>query len=252
MGQFDLSGRRAIVTGAARGIGRAAALALARQGAEMLLADVLEDELAATAGEIARAGGEAHPHRIDVREDGDVARLVEVATALGGLDILVNSAGIMRRALATEATVEDLDRLWEVNVRGLYAVTQAVLPLLVERGGGKIVNVGSLGSVLGLERRAAYAATKGAVRQYTMSLAADLGRHGIHVNAVAPGYIETSMTQDWLDGDGERRRRMLERIPVGRFGRPLDLEGVFVFLASGASDYVTGQVIVVDGGWSSW
>jgi NAD(P)-dependent dehydrogenase (short-subunit alcohol dehydrogenase family) len=249
-GQFDLTGRRAVVTGAARGIGRAAAVALARHGAELVLVDILGDQLAETAEDIARGGAATHAHQLDVRDDDEVRALADAAAALGGVDILVNAAGIIHRALATEATVEDLDRLWEVNVRGLYAVTQALLPQLVEKRAGKIINVGSLGSVLGLERRAAYAATKGAVRQYTQSLAVDLGPHGICVNAVAPGYVETSMTADWLNDDGERRRRLLERIPSGRFGLPADMEGAFVFLAAPASDYVTGQIIVVDGGWS--
>jgi len=251
-GQFDLTGRRAVLTGAARGIGRAAAVALARHGAELILVDILEDELTATAAEFVRGGIAAHAFPIDVRSGDDVRRLAETAAALGGADILVNSAGVVHRAMATEATVEDLDRLWQVNVRGLYAVTQAVLPQLVDKRSGKIINVGSLGSVLGLECRAAYAATKGAVRQYTQSLAVDLGCHGICVNAIAPGYIETRMTADWLNGDDHRRQRMLDRIPVGRFGRTGDVEGAFVFLAAPASDYVTGQIIVVDGGWSSW
>ncbi|MDW5597426.1 glucose 1-dehydrogenase [Conexibacter stalactiti] len=249
-GQFDLTGRRVVVTGAARGIGRAAAEAFARHGAELVLADVLEAELEETAREIARGGRGAHPLRLDVRSDDDVRALVETVAALGGVDVVVNAAGIVHRALATEARIEDLDRLWEVNVRGLYAVTQALLPQLIARGGGKIINVGSLGSVLGLERRAAYAATKGAVRQYTQSMAVDLGQHGICVNAIAPGYVETRMTADWLTADGDRRRRLLERIPSGRFGLPSDMEGAFVFLAAPASDYVTGQIIVVDGGWS--
>ncbi len=249
-GQFDLTGRRAVVTGAARGIGRAAAVALARHGAELVLVDVLERELARTTEEIVRSGAVVHAQQLDVRDDDEVRGMADTAASLGGIDILVNAAGIIHRALATEAKVEDLDRLWEVNVRGLYAVTQALLPQLVEKGAGKIINVGSLGSVLGLERRAAYAATKGAVRQYTQSMAVDLGPHGICVNAIAPGYIETSMTADWLTGDGERRRRLLERIPTGRFGIPVDMEGAFVFLAAPASDYVTGQILVVDGGWS--
>lgn len=250
-GQFDLTGRRVVVTGAARGIGRAAAEALALHGAELVLADVLQAELAETAQEIARGGCVAHPLLLDVRKEGDVRNLVEMTAALGGVDVIVNAAGIVHRAIATEARIEDLDRLWEVNVRGLYAVTQALLPQLIERGaGGKIINVGSLGSVLGLERRAAYAATKGAVRQYTQSMAIDLGPHGICVNAVAPGYIETRMTADWLNDDGDRRRRLLERIPSGRFGAPVDMTGAFVFLAAPASDYVTGQIVVVDGGWS--
>lgn len=252
MDAFDLSGRRAVVTGAARGIGRAAATALARHGAELVLVDILADELAATAEQIGRHGPRAQVVRMDVRSGQDVRALADAAAALGGVDIVVNGAGILTRADSTEATLEDLDQLWEVNVRGLYAVTQALLPQLVEKGSGKIINVGSLGSVLGLENRAAYAATKGAVRQYTQSLAVDLGCHGICANAIAPGYIETRMTEDWLSESSDRRRRMLERIPIGRFGRTADVEGAFVFLAAPASDYVTGQVIIVDGGWSSW
>jgi NAD(P)-dependent dehydrogenase (short-subunit alcohol dehydrogenase family) len=249
---FDLSGRRALITGAARGIGAAAAAALGRHGAELLLADVRVDALAATAARLADDGVGVEPVNVDVRSAADVSRLVESAASLGGIDILVNCAGVIGRGAATESTVEDLDALWEVNVRGLYAVTQALLPQLIASGAGKIVNVGSLGSLLGLEQRAAYAATKGAVRQYTQSLAVDLGRHNICVNAIAPGYIETSMSAGWLADDEDRRRRMLQRILLGRFGHPVDVEGAFVFLSAPASDYVTGQLIVVDGGWSSW
>lgn len=249
---FDLCGLRAVVTGAARGIGLAAARALGRYGAELIIADVLDEELAHTREEFMARGVAVEMLATDVRSEADVVRLAEAAAALGGADVIVNAAGVMRRAGALDTTLEDLDAVWEVNVRGLYAVTQALLPQLVEKGAGKVINVGSLGSVLGLERRAAYAATKGAVRQYTQSLAVDLGKHGICVNAIAPGYIETDMSGDWLDGDGRRREAMLERILLGRFGRPSDLEGAFVFLAARASDYVTGQLLIVDGGWSSW
>jgi NAD(P)-dependent dehydrogenase (short-subunit alcohol dehydrogenase family) len=249
---FDLTGRRAVVTGAARGIGAAAACALARHGAEVLLADVLEEPLRDTATALAEDGATTSSLCVDVRVGDDIERLTAKAAELGGVDILVNCAGVVGRAVTTESTVEDLDVVWEVNMRGLYAVTQAMLPQLIESEAGKIVNVGSLGSLLGLEQRAAYAATKGAVRQYTQSLAVDLGRHGICVNAIAPGYIETRMTADWIDTDEMRRGRMLERILLGRFGRPADIEGAFVYLAAPASDYVTGQLLVVDGGWSSW
>lgn len=250
--QFDLTGTRAVVTGAARGIGKAAAVALARHNAEVVLVDVLGDELANTVSSLSDQAWTPHAVTTDVRSSEDVRRLGEAVAELGGVDVLVNGAGIVRRSPAAEATMEDLDLAWEVNVRGLYAVTQGLLPQLLESETGKIINVGSLGSVLGLESRAAYAATKGAVRQYTQSLAVDLGRYGVRVNAIAPGYIETHMTLEWLTGDRARRRRMLERIPLGRFGRTDDLEGTFVFLASSASDYLTGQLIVVDGGWSSW
>ncbi|MBS1861522.1 MAG: SDR family oxidoreductase [Actinobacteria bacterium] len=249
---FDLSGKRVVVTGAARGIGCAAATALGRHGAELLLADSQGDILADTVKELGRNGVAAAPVNMDVRSVEDVQRLTEITAGTGGLDILVNCAGVIGRARTSEATVKDLDTLWEVNMRGLYVVTQALLPQLVDGDGGKIINVGSLGSVLGLEQRAAYAATKGAVARYTQSLAVDLGRHGVCVNAIAPGYIQTTMSGDWLDGDGERRKRMLERILLGRFGSPADVEGTFVFLAAPASDYLTGQIIVVDGGWSSW
>ena len=249
---FDLSGKLALVTGAARGIGSAAATALGRHGAELLLADARGDVLASTAEAIGKEGATVHPVTVDVRSADDILQLEDAATGIGGVDILVNCAGVIGRARTTEATVEDLDAVWAVNMRGLYAVTQALLPQLLESGHGKIVNVGSLGSVLGLEQRAAYAATKGAVLRYTQSLAVDLGRYGVCVNAIAPGYIQTNMSSDWLDGDSDRRQRMLERILLRRFGEPADVEGTFVFLSAPASDYVTGQVIVVDGGWSSW
>src|SRR5262249_36820182 len=138
---FDLTGRRAVITGAARGIGRAAGMALARHGAEPVLVDILEEELEATAKELARDGVAAHTLTVDVRSTDDVRRLAETTASLGGADILVNSAGIVRRAHATETSVDDLDRLWEVNVRGLYAVTQAVLPQLIDKRAGKIINV---------------------------------------------------------------------------------------------------------------
>jgi NAD(P)-dependent dehydrogenase (short-subunit alcohol dehydrogenase family) len=249
---FDLTGRRALITGAARGIGAAAAAALGRHGAELVLVDMRLETLADTASRLIEDGVSVESVGADVRSAADVSRIAESAADLGGIDILVNCAGVMHRGAATESTVQDLDTLWEVNMRGLYAVTQALLPQLIASGSGKIVNVGSLGSLLGLEQRAAYAATKGAVRQYTQSLAVDLGRHQICVNAIAPGYIETSMSADWLSDDDQRRTRMLERILLGRFGRPTDVEGAFVFLCAPASDYLTGQLIVIDGGWSSW
>jgi NAD(P)-dependent dehydrogenase (short-subunit alcohol dehydrogenase family) len=243
---FDLTGRRAIVTGAAGGIGRGAARALGRFGADLVLVDARQEALVETARHLPLA-------RVvvaDLRSAEDVAHVAGVAEDDGGADILVNVAGVMRRGDPLDATVEDLDDLWEVNVRALFAMTQAVLPQMVARGGGKVINVGSLGSVVGLEGRTAYALTKGAVRQYTQSLASELGDRGICVNAIAPGYIDTPMSAEWMRDD-VRRDDLLERIPLGRFGRAQDLEGAFVFLAAPASDYVTGQILVVDGGWTS-
>lgn len=246
---FDLTGQLAIVTGAGRGIGRAAAEALGRAGADILLVDVSADDLEHTRRAFVW-GSTSSVLVADVREASDIALIVSSAQELGGADVLVNSAGIMRRADAVTATLDDLDEMWAVNFRGMFAVTQALLPQLIHRH-GRIIQVGSLGSVLGLRGRAGYAATKGAVRQYTQSLAVDLGSFGVRVNAIAPGYIETDMNRTFLS-DPDRRTSMLERIPLGRLGSPADLDGTFVYLASRASDYLTGQTVVVDGGWSIW
>jgi NAD(P)-dependent dehydrogenase (short-subunit alcohol dehydrogenase family) len=248
---FSLTGKVAVVTGAAGGIGACAARTFAGLGASVVAFDNRAEALLATGRALREAGAEVATVVGDLTRAEDIDRLVARAVQLGGADVLVNSAGRQRRLPVASATVEDLDWLWDVNVRGLFAVTQALLPGMLDRGSGKIVNLGSLGSLLGLERRTAYALTKGAVRQYTQSLAAELGPHGICVNGVAPGYIETEMTRDLL-ADDAMRERLLSRIVLRRFGGTEDLEGVFAFLASCASDYVTGQIIVVDGGWTTW
>lgn len=248
---FDLTGRVAVVTGGARGIGRAAAAALARHGARLVLFDLLDEEVETTAKEIRSLGGTARAVRGSVSDSGDLQRLAAAAAEYGPVSIVVNCAGIIRRTDVETLALEDLDTLWEVNVRGTVAVTQLFLEQMVSQGYGKVINVGSLGSVLGLERRTAYATTKGAVAMYTVSLASEVGRHGIRVNAIAPGYVETAMAGPYIHGDADRTRSLLDRIPLHRFGTPEDLEGVFVFLASSASDYVTGQVLLVDGGWTS-
>jgi NAD(P)-dependent dehydrogenase (short-subunit alcohol dehydrogenase family) len=248
---FDLTGAIAVVTGGARGIGRAAARALARHGASLVLFDRLGEQLEHTARELAEEGTAVELVVGDVRSDADRGQLVDAAASLGPVDIVVNSAGVIRRMDIQDMTVEDLDWMWAVNVRGLVAVNQAFLPQMIERRSGKIINLGSLGSVTGLELRTAYATTKGAVAQYTVSMAAEVGRYGICVNAVAPGYVDTDMAGKWINADPGRAAQLLARIPLGRFATPEDLEGTFAFLASPASDYVTGQVFLVDGGWTA-
>jgi NAD(P)-dependent dehydrogenase (short-subunit alcohol dehydrogenase family) len=251
-GFFDLSGKTAVVTGGARGLGAAAAAAFAAHGADVVLFDILDDGLDRTVAELQAEGQSISSVRGDVTRAADIDRLRQAADEAGGADILVNAAGVQRRRSAIDTTLDDLEYLWSVNVRGVFAVTQSLLPGMLERGHGKIINLGSLGCVLGLDRRTAYAMTKGAVCQYTQSLAVEVSGRGICVNAVAPGYIESEMTADWLHDDAEREQRLLSRILVGRFGQPEDVTGAFVFLAARASDYITGQTIVVDGGWSSW
>ena len=250
-GLFDLNGSVAVVTGAARGLGLAAAAGLARHGAAVVMFDVLGDELEEAAATITQRGGTAVPVVGSVTEQEDIDRLAEVASTVGDVSIVVNSAGVMRRTDIQELTLEDLEHLWQRNVAGTVAVTQTFLDGMIASGYGKIVNVGSLGSVIGLERRTAYATTKGAVAQYTTSLASEVGGFGVRANVVAPGYVDTDMAGPYMWGDPARTRRLLDRIPLGRFARPEDLEGTFVFLASRASDYVTGQLLLVDGGWTS-
>lgn len=244
---FSLDGQVAVITGAARGIGKGAALALAQHGATVVLFDRLKSELLATTTEIQHEG-RAVLVEGDITQSEDIERLVAATRTLGPIDILVNCAGVMHRTDIEHSSVTDLDRLWSVNGRGLFAVTQAFIPTMIEHRCGKIIQVGSLGSMVGLERRTAYAMTKGAVRQYTCSLALELGPYGINVNGIAPGYIATEMSKELLT-DPERGSKLLDHIPLGRFGRASDLEGAFVFLASHASDYMTGQLLVIDGGW---
>lgn len=246
---FDLSGEVAVVTGAARGIGRAAAAALSHHGASVVLFDRLTDELGETRDALAANTATVESVVGDVTTQEDLRQLTETAGRVGPVSLVVNAAGFIRRMNIAELTLPDLDAMWEVNVRGTAAVTQTFLPQMIERRKGKIINVGSLGSVAGLEQRTAYATTKGAVAQYTVSLASEVGRYGICANVVAPGYVETEMTSDWIWDDPARTEKLLGRIPLGRFARPQDVAGTFIFLAAPASNYITGQVILVDGGW---
>ena len=249
-GLFDLRGKTAVITGAARGLGRAAAAALGRHGADLVLFDKLGDELEATAADLGLASASVHPVTGDITRDDDVERLV--GALRDGVDVIVNSVGVQRRMPISEVTVHDLDWMWQVNVRGVFALTQALLPGMISRGHGKIINVASIGSVVGAERKTIYAMTKGAIAQYTRNLAIEVGQHGICVNAVAPGYVDTEMTHEWLYGEPDRTRAFLGRIPLGRFATPADTEGAFVLLATRASDYITGQLLIIDGGWTSW
>jgi NAD(P)-dependent dehydrogenase (short-subunit alcohol dehydrogenase family) len=248
---FDLAGTRAVVTGAGRGLGRAAALALASYGADVVLFDVREEELMTTHSLVADTGVASRALVGDVTSLEDRASLVEIAAGPVPVTVVVNCAGVVRRSEIASMTLEDLDHMWNVNVRGTVAVTQAFLPKMIEARKGKVINMGSLGSVTGLDRRTAYATSKGGVALYTKSLACEVGCYGICVNAIAPGYIETDMTTDWISGDPERTARLLDRIPLGRFGTTEDMEGLLIFLASSASDYVTGQTIMLDGGWTT-
>ena len=231
---FDLHGKTALVTGARRGIGRAAATALASAGAEVIGAS-------AAAGE----GDEFRSFRCDFSDRDAVYALV---AALPQIDILVLNAGTIERKPAAEHGDDIWDRVLEVNLTAPFILARELGGKMVERGSGKIVFVASLLSFQGGVTVPGYAASKGGVAQLTKALANEWAGKGVNVNAIAPGYIATDNTEA-LQRDETRSRQILERIPAGRWGLPEDLGGAFVFLSSSASDYVNGAVIPVDGGW---
>lgn len=249
MSPFSLAGRRALVTGANTGIGRAIAVALAAAGAELVL--VGRSPMAETVVEIAGGGGTAHELTIDLGADPASGAAVTLAEErFGPLDVLVNNAGIIRRADATAMTEPDWDAVLDVNLKSAFFLSQAFGRSVLASPGrrGKIVNIASLLSFQGGIRVAGYTASKHGIAGVTRILACEWAGRGINVNAIAPGYVETNNTEA-LRADPERSADILKRIPAGRWGRPEDMGGAAVFLASPASDYVHGAVLPVDGGW---
>lgn len=246
--RFRLDGRAALVTGGNRGLGRAIAEALAGAGADVAVACRSGEAPEVTAA-IAALGRRAVALAADLSQPAAAAPLVERAAGeLGRLDILVNNAGTIRRAAALETAAEDWQAVLDVNLTSVWACAQAAGRLMASQGGGKIITTASLLSFQGGIRVPAYAAAKHAVVGLTRALANEWAPLGINVNAIAPGYFVTDNTAA-LRADPERARQIGERIPAGRWGRPDDLAGAAIFLASPASDYVHGHTLVVDGGW---
>ncbi len=245
---FGLSGRVAIVTGAGRGIGRAAALALAEAGADLFLVGKTAT-VEETRWEAEKMGRRASALQADLSRMKEIRRAMEGALgAYGRVDILVNNAGIIRRAPAIEMTEEDWDEVVGLNARSVFFLAQAAARDMVRRKKGKIINVVSITCFSGGVNIAGYAASKGAVAQMTKAMCNEWAREGINVNGLVPGYIATDINKELRD-DPARFTELSARIPAGRWGTPEDLKGAFVFLASDASDYVNGSLLVVDGGW---
>jgi NAD(P)-dependent dehydrogenase (short-subunit alcohol dehydrogenase family) len=245
-----LKGKVGIVTGAGTGIGRASALALAHEGARLVLVGRRRDRVEQVAQEI---GDPASALRADVSQPADIVRIVQdTESRFGGLHFLVNNAGVLHIGNAEQITEEQWDQTFNINVRAVWLLSRAVLPAMRKAGGGSIVNIASTLGLVGAPNRAAYAPSKGAVVQLTRSMAIDHGADKIRVNAICPSFVETELTAGVLanvaDPDAVRRQRTLAH-PIGRLGRPEDIAGLVVYLASDESSWVTGAAMPVDGGY---
>lgn len=248
---FDLTGRVAIVTGTSRGLGQYMGRALARSGADLVITSRSAATLEPFRREVEALGRRAVPLELDVCDYSSIQRMVEGAVAAyGHIDILVNNAGVNVRKPALEISWDDWNRVLDTNLRGTFFVAQAVARTMIPRRYGRIINIGSVTSVFGYAGLGPYTASRGGVRQLTMSLADDWGPHGITVNCLAPGWFKTAQNaalykdREWVD-------YLVDRIPMKRPGQPSDLDGAVVFLASEASAYITGQTLLVDGGIST-
>lgn len=244
---FDLSGKAAVVTGAATGLGAGMSLGLAGAGADIVLVD--RSDTAETAAKVKALGRKTVSVVADLSTMDAIGSVVgESVAAFGKIDILVNNAGTIRRTPALDFSEKDWDDVMALNAKTVFFLSQRVGRDMMKRKQGKIINVASLLSFSGGINVPSYSASKGAVAQITKALANEWAQYGINVNAIAPGYMITKNTEN-LRKDPERVRSISDRIPAGRWGIPEDLQGAAIFLASKASDYVTGHVLVVDGGW---
>jgi NAD(P)-dependent dehydrogenase (short-subunit alcohol dehydrogenase family) len=248
---FDLSGKVAIVTGASRGLGQTFGRALARAGADLVITSRTLESLRAIQEELETMGRRVVPLELDVRSEHSIRQMVgNAVNAFGHIDILVNNAGCNVRKKAVDITWDDWNLVLDTNLRGAFFVAQSVAREMLPRGRGRIINIGSVTSVFGYAGLGPYGASRGGIRQLTMSLADDWGPHGITVNCLAPGWFKTDQNKVMYE-DADWVAYLVERIPMRRPGRTSDLEGPIVFLASDASEYITGQTLLVDGGIST-
>jgi len=247
--KMSLKGKAGIVTGVSRGLGKGIAIGLAQAGADLAITGRNLEKIERVAEEIKSWGGEVLPLQVEVTRKEDIDRMVgKTLERFGKIDFLFNNAGKITRVPSEEFSEKDWDEEINVNLKGTFLCCQAVGRVMIKQKRGKIINISSVASFIGGKNIPAYSASKGGVSQLTKSLASDWAKYNIRVNAIGPGYFMTDFTEA-LRRDPERFSAINARIPLGRWGEPEDLAGIAVFLASDASDYITGQTIFVDGGW---
>jgi len=249
--EFDLTGKVAIVTGAGRGMGYHFALALAKYGADLAICSRTVSELEKTRDEIEKLGRRVLIQRMDVSKVQEISQTVEeVVKAFGRIDILVNNAGVSIPQPAVEVTEEAWDKIIDINLKGVFFCAQAVGKVMIKQRRGKIINISSDAGVVGLPQRGAYCSSKAGVNLLTKVLSIEWGPYNINVNAIAPTFIQTPFTKPMFEKPGFREY-VLGNIPLGRIGQPEDVTGAVIYLASEASNLVTGHVLLVDGGWTA-
>lgn len=249
--RFRLDDKVAIVTGGSRGLGRGIAEALAQAGASVVVCSRNLAECEAVASSLKKLGVDSLAFRVDVTKPDQIQAMVDGTMAhFGRIDILVNNAGVAVAKYAVDLTEEDWDYVLDINLKGTFLCSQAVAKVMIQQGGGRIINMGSVLSAVGDVALAAYCASKGGVALLTKALAAEWARYGICVNALGPSYIETDLNREALANE-RLYNRVIQRTPMRRLGEIEDLVGACVFLASDAAGFITGQTIFVDGGWTA-
>jgi len=249
---FDLSGKVAMVTGSTRGLGETAAKALAKAGADVAICGRNRDDLNRVSSAIKELGRDSAGFFLDVTSKESVLEGANgIMNHFGKVDILVNNAGTNHRVPALEFPEEAWDLIINTNLKGYYLVAQAVVPQMLEHGYGKVINISSIMGTVALPNQLAYASSKGGVNQMTKVMALEWAKEGVRVNAIGPTYFETDLVSP-IRNDPERFNFINERTPMGRWGYLPELEGIVIFLASPASDFITGQTIYIDGGWTIW
>ena len=250
---FDLNGKTAVITGGNGGIGFGMAVGLAEAGANIVIAARNETKTSESINRLKGMGTECEGIQVEVTEESSVQQMVsKTIDRFGSLDIIINNAGIGIRKLPHEYTIKEWNKVVDINLPGAFICSKEVYPHMKENGGGKIINIGSMTSIFGLDWAVAYASSKGGIVQMTKTLAVSWAKDNIQANSILPGWIHTDLTQGLKDNFRDRYDHILTRIPHERWGEPNDLAGTAVFLSSKASDYVTGVSIPVDGGYTSF